>query len=90
MRGEGSKVILLREGVLQSWLRDGVSFGMLGALPWFNYTYCGGSGWINMAIAFAWFIAVLARASGERRKCEMTPTEAKAWLAVHYPDDGAA
>ena len=90
MSGEGDKIILLREGVLQSWLKDGFTFGMLSALPWFNHQYCGGSGWINMTIALMWIIVILGRASETRRKSEMTPAEAKAWLAEHYPDDRAA
>ncbi len=86
MSGQSAKIILLREGVLQSWLKDGFTLGMLAALPWFNHAYCGGSGWINMAIAFGWFFTVFARASGLRRKSEMTPAEARAWLDEHHPD----
>lgn len=86
---EQPKIILMRENFLQSWLRDSFTILMLAGLPWFNYEYCGGSGWINAAIAFAWFVSILARASGDRRKAEMTPAEAKTWLADRYPDVGA-
>jgi hypothetical protein len=91
MSGEGSdRIVFLREGVIQSWLRDGFTLAMLAFLPWFNHVYCGGSGWINMTIAFMWFVSITARASDLRRKSEKTPAELRAWLDEHYPADGAA
>lgn len=82
------KVILLREGVLKSWLSDTFTFAMLAGLPWLNHNYLGGSAWIYAAIAFAWFVSIIARASGLRSRSAMTPVEARAWLDQHYPVEG--
>ena len=84
------KIIVFREGVLKSWLRDGVTFGMLAALPWFNHVYAGGSGWIYAAISVAWFFDIFARASGARAKAEMTPAQIREWLDAEHPVDGEA
>jgi hypothetical protein len=58
---------------------------MLAFLPWFNHQYCGGSGWINAAIALAWFIVLISRVSGERAKRTKTPAQARAWLDEKFP-----
>jgi hypothetical protein len=78
-------LIILREGVIQSIVKDTYTLGLLAALPWFNYRYCGGSGWIFFAIAFAWFIVMCSRASGEKAKATKTPEQARAWLDEQYP-----
>jgi hypothetical protein len=83
---EAAKIILVRESVWKSWARDGFTFGWLAVLPWFNHTYGGGSGWIYCAIAFAWFITLVARASGQRAKMTMTPAEVRAWLDANHPE----
>lgn len=83
------KIIVLRESVVASWLRDGLTFVMLAVLPWFNHAYAGGSGWIYAAIAFGWVITIFARASGAREKAEMTPEQIRAWLDEAHPVKGA-
>lgn len=85
-----TKIILFRETVIGSWLRDGFTIVMLGALPWFNHTYAGGSGWIYAAIAFAWFISIFARASGKKAEAAMTPAQIRAWLDEEYPAEKGA
>lgn len=80
-----TKIIILREGVLQSWAKDAVTLGGLMALPWFNHNYGGGSAWIYAAIAILWIIGLPAkifRLAGDNQK---TPDEARAWLDEHYP-----
>lgn len=79
------KIILLREGVVSSWLKDSFTLAMLAGLPWFNHTYAGGSGWIYAAIAFAWFIALFSRASGTKARATKSPAELRAWLDEHHP-----
>lgn len=79
-------VIIIRETLFGSIVKDAFTFGALMVLPWFNHTYGGGSGWIYAAIAFAWFIGIISRASGEFAKSTKTPAEAKRWLAETYPD----
>ena len=81
-----NKIILIREGVISSWAKDGFTFGMLAALPIINHRFAGGSGWIYFCIALSWLIIVLSRASGVRKKAEMTPVEAKHWLDENFPE----
>lgn len=81
------KIIILREGVISSWLKDGFTIVMLAVLPWFNHAYAGGSGWIYAAISFGWFIAIISRASGMKAKATKTPAEARAWLEANHPAD---
>lgn len=79
------KIIIFRESVLTSWLRDGFTLGMLAVLPWFNHAYAGGSAWIYAAIAVAWFFSIFSRASGARAKAEMSPDQIRAWLDEKHP-----
>ena len=83
------KIIIYRESVVRSWLKDGFTIAMLAGLPWFNHTYAGGSGWIYAAIAFGWFIAIFSRASGAKAKAEMTPDQIRSWLDEAHPVKGA-
>lgn len=82
------KIILLKESVLKSWLRDSFTLALLAGLPWLNHTYLGGSGWIYAAIAFAWFVSIVSRASGMRAKNTMTPEQVRAWLDENHPVEG--
>ena len=79
------KIFLLKESVLKSWLRDGFTLAMLAGLPWLNHNYLGGSSWIYAAIAFAWFVSIISRASGMKAKNTMTPEQVRAWLDEHHP-----
>lgn len=79
------KIIILREGVISSWLKDSFTIVMLAVLPWFNHAYAGGSGWIYAAIGLGWFIAIISRASGMKAKATKTPSELRAWLDAVYP-----
>ena len=81
-----NKVILIREGVLSSWAKDCFTLVILVALPIINHRFAGGSGWIYFCIAMSWLMIVFSRASGIRKKAEMTPLEAKRWLADNYPE----
>lgn len=80
---------VLREGAWQSVVSDLFTLGMLGALPWFNYRYCGGSAWIYAAIAIGWFVGIIARASGKTKDARLSPAEARAYLDKHFPISGA-
>jgi hypothetical protein len=79
------KLIIMREGLLASLAKDAITFGSLMVLPWFNHAYGGGSGWIYAAIAFSWFVTIVARASGARKRATMSAAEARAWLDANYP-----
>ena len=79
-------VIAIHETVAQSWLRTAGDVAALGFLPWFNYTYCGGSGWINAAIAVGWFVAVIAIGRRLAGANERTPAETRAWLDANFPE----
>lgn len=76
------QVLFVRETAWQSVVSDVVTFGILGVLPWFNYTFCGGSGWIYAAIALGWGFSIFARAGGKVKR--YSPTEARRWLDETY------
>lgn len=78
-------VLFIQYSLPQSIASDCVTFAMLAFLPWFNHEYCGGSGWINCAIAFAWFVVIINRASGMRAKMTKTPAQARQWLDDKFP-----
>jgi hypothetical protein len=80
--GGAPKVFVVRERLWQSVLSDTYTFAVLAALPWFNHAYCGGSGWIDFAIAFAWFVMISARLSGKTKEARKSPAEVRAWLDV--------
>lgn len=74
------KIVILNQGTVSSIVSDGFTVVMLAVLPWFNHAFAGDSGWIYAAIAFAWFVAIISRASGVRAKNTMTLAEARAYL----------
>jgi hypothetical protein len=80
-----NQVIVINQGLIKSMIGDTFTLGMLMALPWFNYRFCGGSGWINFAIALAWIVGIVSRASGSMKKARKTPDEARAWLDENFP-----
>jgi hypothetical protein len=82
---EKPEVIIIREGVLESWARDAVTFGALAGASYFINVYAGGSGWLNFTLAIAWFAWVAGRGAAHRIK--RSPAEARAWLDEHFPVD---
>ena len=83
MSAPETKVIIIREGVLRSWAKDGVTFGLFMFMLWFNTAYGGGSGWAYFAIA----VGFVAMAINHHTK--MSPDEARKWLDDNFPGEGA-
>lgn len=79
------QIVIVRERFVESLLSDSVTLGMLAFLPWFNHRFCGGSGFIDAAIGFAWFVTLNVKASGKIKSLRKTPAEARAWLDEEFP-----
>lgn len=83
---KAAKIIIIRETVLQSWLRDLGTFAMAAGLI--------GVGWALGSTAMQWFgfiatvIFLTARCSSRSRESLMTPTEASDWLWSQYQVKG--
>lgn len=75
------RFVIIREGVVQSWAKDGVTFGFLLLTIWFNATFAGDSAWIYAAAALA-FVAM-----GYNRQHQMTADEARLWIDQQFPPE---
>jgi ribosomal protein L32 len=71
-----NRIIVLRENVWQSWLKDGMTFGLLFLMFWLNHKYIDGSGVIDWIIALFFIITLI----GHRAKEERTIDEAITYL----------
>lgn len=78
-------IVDTREPVLKSWLRDGVSFGVLALTVWFANTQMPPSGWINFTLCTLWILWMVGKAN--RHKVAKTPEQAREWLDANYPSD---
>jgi len=54
-----TKIIILRETLGQHIVRDFVSYVLLALMLWFNYTFVGGSYFMNSLILFFLILRVL-------------------------------
>lgn len=85
---EKTHVVYLHETARESWARDAGTFVMIVALwslGWFADS--NALMWVGvlMGLVFIFFRAVYRARSA--LKTRMTPTEARAWLETHFPDN---
>lgn len=78
-------VILLRETVAASALRDLITFGSMVAATAAIY-FMGGSGYLYGVMGVVWFMWITSRSMAAGRKAQKTPEEALKFLADNYPD----
>lgn len=81
-----NKIIMIRESVATSFIRDTYSFAVLAGTTLATNTLMPPSGWINCIIAVTWFLWMVGKAN--RHRLDMTPQEARQWLDVNFPQDG--
>lgn len=79
-------IIIGEERVLESWLKDAWTFGVLAAFTYANHAYLGGSSIMFAIIGICWLVWCLAKATGNPRRLRLTQhefTELCASIARH-------
>lgn len=78
-------VILLKEGVWQSWARDAGTFGSMASATAAIHFF-GGSGYLYGIMGVVWFSWIVSRSMMHGKRNERTPQEALKFLAEQYPE----
>lgn len=74
------EIIVIKEGVIASFLKDLVTFGSMITLYYLNHRFCGGSCVIDIAVSMFVFIWVVGKSAKEIEKKKMPLKDAIEYL----------
>jgi fatty acid desaturase len=85
---KNAKIILIREGVKESIIKDTFTFAWLiaviGAGAWLDSIVLQ---WVGLLFWVIFFLVRLAAIVGNSASSTMTPDDARKWLDENYPTD---
>lgn len=71
---ENKEIIIMGEGLLESWLKDGFTLIGLFAMFYLNHTYTDGSWLIDLAILIFFFLILTAKRNKTRKDLTLDET----------------
>nr|DAI35904.1 MAG TPA: hypothetical protein [Caudoviricetes sp.] len=84
MKQNDQKIIVIHETIIESIIKDAVTFLMFASLLYFNHKVLAGSTVVDALFIF--MVIAFIQAKGSKKFCFCTPKEAIKFLKEQYDD----